>query len=137
MIGHWSAAYVGIPWADHGRSRAAGCDCWGLVRLIYAEELGISLPSYLEAYATVEECREIDAAIRDGAAGSSWVRVATAEAYDVAVMRIGRHVMHVGVMIDGRRMINMVDRLGSRIEAIDGALWARRVVGIHRHASRA
>ena len=39
----WANAYVGLPWADLGRDRT-GCDCWGLARLVYAEQLGIALP---------------------------------------------------------------------------------------------
>lgn len=136
MSGHWSADYVGIPWSDHGRNRA-GCDCWGLVRLIYADRLGIHLPSYLEAYATIAEREEIDAAIREGAAGSMWIPVASVEAYDVVVMRIARYEMHVGVMVDHRRMVHTANGFGSRIEAIDGPVWSRRITGIHRHASQA
>ena len=37
--------FVGIPHADLGRDRA-GCDCYGLLRLVYAEDLGIALPSF-------------------------------------------------------------------------------------------
>lgn len=36
----WSDRFIGIPFEDHGRARA-GCDCWGLVCLIYQEELAI------------------------------------------------------------------------------------------------
>src|SRR5512134_1374594 len=46
----WAGAYVGIPYLDHGAARS-GCDCWGLVRLIYRERTRIELPSYAGDYA--------------------------------------------------------------------------------------
>jgi murein DD-endopeptidase len=38
--------YVGIPWVCSSvrPPSFAGCDCYGLVRLLYAEEFGISIP---------------------------------------------------------------------------------------------
>ena len=59
----WANAYVGLPWADLGRDRT-GCDCWGLARLVYAEQLGIALPSYSDAYPCAGEQAEV-AALND------------------------------------------------------------------------
>lgn len=44
-----AGTYVGIPYADH-RSDRSGCDCWGLVRLVYRERAGVVLPAYAGDY---------------------------------------------------------------------------------------
>jgi cell wall-associated NlpC family hydrolase len=37
--------FLGLPYRELGRDRA-GVDCWGLVRLVYADLLAIPLPSF-------------------------------------------------------------------------------------------
>jgi hypothetical protein len=38
----WPAAYLALPFAPRGRDHS-GCDCFGLVRLVLAEQCGIVL----------------------------------------------------------------------------------------------
>jgi cell wall-associated NlpC family hydrolase len=136
---HWSSGFVGLPWADRGRTRA-GCDCWGLVRLVYREVAGIDLPSFDEAYVTAEEQSVVAAVIADvrqgGRGASPWLEVAgPPERLDLLLFRCGRHESHVGVVVDPRRalMLHSQNRDQSRIESFDRAEWARRRIGFFRH----
>lgn len=49
MMYHWVKKYIGIPFVSGGRDKN-GCDCYGLVRLILADEYGFDLPVLLGDY---------------------------------------------------------------------------------------
>lgn len=131
-MSHWTERFVGIPFADLGRDRS-GCDCYGLVRLVYREELGISLPDYL-GYASAEEHGEI-AALIDGASRlPMWVPVeGTPVAFDIAVFRRGRLQTHVGLIVRRGLMIHMAGEDCAKIEGCEAGVWGRRLSGIWRH----
>ena len=135
MTGHWSTGYVGLPWADRGRERT-GLDCWGLARLVYAEQLGIDLPSYAGDYLGAAEMAEIDGLIRGALGAGPWIEVTDRAEYDLALFRIGRYDSHIGIIVDRSRMLHMMGRDAAKIERIDGAQWSRRMCGIWRHGSR-
>ena len=131
----WSDRFVGIPWQELGRSRA-GCDCYGLVRLAYAEELAISLPDYL-GYESVEEHAEI-AALIDGARTSpGWLRIEGAPlALDVVVFRRGRLSTHVGLVIRPGLMLHMAGEDAAKVESYRSGAWSHRLLGHYRHRER-
>ena len=127
---HWSASYVGLPYADLGRSRD-GLDCWGLVWLVYAEVLGIDLPSYADGYGSTEERREI-AGLIDGAK-SDWHRVTDPEGFDLVTVRRGVLESHIGIVVAPGRMLHVTAQKPACIEAYSGGPYANRVTGIWRH----
>lgn len=129
---HWPNRFVGLPQLDHGRDRA-GCDCWGLARIVYQEELGVSLPDYL-GYTSVEEHGEI-AALIDGAQQlPMWVPVTgTPLAFDLAVFRRGRLSTHIGIVVRRGLMLHMAGEDGAKLERYDGGAWRHRLTGHWRH----
>lgn len=132
MTVHWSQRYIGLPQLDHGRTRD-GCDCWGLARIVYQEELGISLPDYL-GYTSVEEHAEISALIAGAQQLPMWVPVTgPAVAFDLALFRRGRLTTHIGIVVRRGLMLHMADADCAKIEAYDTGAWRNRLTGHFRH----
>jgi len=127
----WSN-FVGLPHADLGRERA-GVDCYGLLRLVYAEVLGVDLPSYTEAYGSCEQRDELAVLISGETSAHPWRSVEIPQAYDALQFRIGRHDCHLGIAVDRRRMLHVHERSHSVIVPIMASGWRDRLVGIYRH----
>lgn len=131
-------SFVGIPFRDGGRDRS-GCDCWGLVRLVHAELAGVDLPAYGEIAASnlLAIVRAMDTGAQDAAV---WRRVddLPRRALDVVTMRgfgaTGRAPLHVGVMLDPRRLLHVEESTDSVTVPLDHPSVAGRLLGFHRHA---
>jgi cell wall-associated NlpC family hydrolase len=128
--------FVGIPFVDGGRDMT-GCDCWGLVRLVYSLEAGIDLPSYGEI-AAVDLIR-VARSMRDDAFADPWRRVTNEprRPMDVVLMRrlgdIGRAPIHVGILIDHKRMLHTVLAADSRTVPLDHPTVKPRILDFFRH----
>lgn len=142
----WAAAYLRIPFLDRGNDRS-GCDCWGLLRLILAEQCGIALPDYagtVEAGDWKTKVRELTG----GAAGADWreIEKGRERAFDGVLMRgqfrnegrLHSRPVHVGVVIDPGRLIHT--EAGSGVTIADyrnHPAMRSRVVGFYRFAGAA
>lgn len=131
----WTSRYVGLPFRDGGRGPDA-YDCWGLVRAVYADRLGIDLPSYGEISARdlVRVARAMGAAQDDG-----WATVAAPQDFDVVLMRSGRgggdRTVHVGVMVDAHRMMHAELATGVTVVPITHFSVAGRILGYRRRCA--
>ncbi len=133
----WAESYLNIPYTPHGRDRA-GVDCYGLVCVVYREQLGVELPSYVEGYATENDREEILRLIQ-GAVGSSWqdVPVAEAKPYDGVLIRISGQATHCGVVVSPPWFLHAIKRTNGApgrtwLERWDSLLWRTRLLGIVR-----
>jgi cell wall-associated NlpC family hydrolase len=132
--------YMRVPFVDGGRDMA-GCDCWGLVRLVYARELGIELPLYgdIPASAVARIARQMK---RD-AELAAWRKVERPQAFDVVLMS-GRPVagvhpralVHVGVMIDAERVLHIEEGADAAAPLLRHPTVRQRIVAVMRHESR-
>lgn len=126
------STFVGIPHADLGRDRS-GADCWGLLRLVYAVDLGIKLPSLIEDYATCLDHAAIAALMAKQERTGSWHPVDQVQPYDLLRFRVGRHDTHVAVAVDRRRMLHTHARSHAVIVPRSTPEWRDRFTGAFRH----
>jgi cell wall-associated NlpC family hydrolase len=124
--------YVGIPFVDGGRT-LGGCDCWGLICLIYHDLLKIELPEFpisAENTEAVQEAMEGD--IRAG----RWIAVDQPEFGDVLAMalspRAPRAINHVGMLIGKNSFIHAISKQRSAICSLDNQYWKKRIRGIFK-----
>lgn len=132
----WANAYLGIPWRAHGASRD-GADCWGLVRLVYRERLGLELPNYSASYVTAEERCEIQATIAGERGAGAWREVDAERAFDVALFRIMGHVSHVAIVVGDGLALHAERGADSGLIRYREGRWASRLCGFQRHKEAA
>ena len=133
----WASNYLGIPFRAHGRTRA-GCDCWGLVRLIYQEQLGVALPEF--AGVSPDDAAGVAWAIESQRPAWRAVRFDERQEFDVVVMRSrlvveGRAVapdMHIGVVTPDLKILHTQLPFGVACVAADHPTLVNRVSGVYR-----
>lgn len=129
----WTDAYIGLPFLADGRDRA-GLDCWGLVRLVYAERLGIDLPDKAGIYRdeSRETLREIAAAMEEES--RRWMLVDAPRYCDVILMHSGPLHCHVGLWVKRNTMLHVSAGIDSTVEPINGLIRRNTIIGYYRHA---
>jgi cell wall-associated NlpC family hydrolase len=127
MIATTLRRYLGIPWRLHGDDHD-GADCWGLVRLIYREVLGVALPGYQDHYAAPDDDgvrRALDAG-RD-----AWFEVDRPQPLDVVLFHGLGMPLHAGVCADAGRFLHVRRGGTSHVERLAG-VWLHRMEGVYR-----
>jgi cell wall-associated NlpC family hydrolase len=130
----WTDDYIEIPFLPDGRDRN-GCDCWGLVCLVYREKLGIELPEYKGVFEaqTIAQLKNVARVMEREK--ESWVRVEKPHEFDVAMIRSGAYAWHVGIVIDRRRMLHVMSGINSTVEEYTGMDWKNRIEEFRRYVA--
>lgn len=109
--------YVGLPYREGGDTRT-GVDCYGLLRLVYRERLGL----YLD-----------DAA---GVCDGEWRRVPAGSRlalWDALLFNIAGQPAHCAIALENSEMLHIVRGGTSCVERFTSMKWISRIEGIYRH----
>jgi murein DD-endopeptidase len=110
--------YINIPFKHHGRD-FNGCDCFGILKLMYTNELNINLPDYEYSFDWNQTHNHIIDNIRN-----NWIEVNPPyKKYDCLVFCTtynSKIANHIGVYIGDNKFIHIQENQFSRIERLDG-----------------
>lgn len=123
--------FLTIPYVNKGRAMD-GADCWGLVRLIYKDHLGILLPSYEGVDAENEE--ETTGMILRGRESGDWVEIGfpDRQPYDLVLMQCRGTPWHIGLTVDPFNFIHAHPIRGMNLCPFSDKSWSRRRLGLYR-----
>ena len=125
--------WVGLPFGE-GPGQVT---CWSLVRAVYADWFGIELPWHgdIDPRDLVRVAREM----QRGADAVCWAEPASPVTGDVVLMRSargGRAVCHVGVLVEGTRVLHAEEDTGSVLVPVDHYTIRARIAGYRRYVRR-
>lgn len=120
---------VGIPYKAHGRTHE-GCDCWGLVRLAFAELMLVDIPSYADEYKSDKDLAVISKLIAKEK--DAWRMCPWADFGTVALFKRFGAATHVGFCLNRRDMLHVLPEHvnGAQIERFDTMQWHKRLLGV-------
>lgn len=128
---NWWNHYIGIPYVEQGRDRAAGLDCWGLVRLVHNEQFGHELPSLTGDYTNIDDPAHLAELI--AREKESWQKVDIPREGDMVLMRVlGRS--HVGMVTEPGKFLHVREHQTSTIETLSSPVWRNRIKGFYRYS---
>lgn len=116
----WWGQYIGTPYA--------ALHCWGLVRRIYADQLGVDLPEH--AHLAPGQHRAVIEAMQQEAAG--WAEADGSRAFDVVLMRRHRLPLHVGLITRPGWVLHTERETDAVHEPLRAPSIAGRIVGFRR-----
>jgi sulfur carrier protein ThiS len=124
--------YIGIPYAEKGRD-VTGLDCYGLVRLIYKNELKIDLPSFSAEYTQTDTARieELIAQYKEG-----WEQTEEPVVGSIVLFRVLGNESHIGVVVNPTHFIHVRENQDTVIESLSSTSWARRKVGYFNYSEK-
>ena len=127
----WAEKYIGIPYKLHSWG-FDGCDCYGLIALIYKNELGIKLPRYDESYSAKSDSNEL-AKIYE-AEVKRWKEISKPEVGCVVYFVVAGSPKHVGIVVDDKHFVhNLKSPQSSMMSDFTSSKWKDRLIGFYKY----
>lgn len=128
--------YINLPFKDLGRD-FSGVDCYGLMALIYKEELGLQIPDYTEL--VFNNNRNNIYGKEDhiiSSLGIKWLKVEDyLKPFDILIFNDRKDktlTCHVGLYIGSGKFIHALEDKPSQIERLEHPIWKNKYYGALR-----
>jgi cell wall-associated NlpC family hydrolase len=124
---------IGTPFANHGRSKEVGFDCYGVVKEVY-KRAGIDLPEYDANWNDVDT---INAYIQGEETSERWQEIPRNEIDKhipcVLAIRLGASVVnHTGVYIGNGKFLHTRERAGGVcVDRVNSPAWKNIIEGFY------
>jgi cell wall-associated NlpC family hydrolase len=124
----WTQKYVGIPFRSNGRD-FNGCDCYGLVRLVFHNEYDIGLPEF-NIYSNALDCHETVNIFKDFVPVICGSKISKPEEKAVCLIRTkGGLLSHVGIYAGDGFILHTRNKTGAVCERISSRFFTGRIEG--------
>ena len=127
----WVKNYIGIPFVSGGRD-ASGCDCYGIVRLILANEYGYDLPVLLGDYSNALNIAETKRLFTENIPILCGNKIEKPEEKSVALIKMFGRLCHIGLYAGDNYIIHSRHKTGVVCERIISPQLAGCVEGWYR-----
>ena len=122
--------YIKIPYKNKGRD-INGCDCWGLIRLIYINEYGITLPILSSNYEEASDAIEVGYTVENEKLSIRNKQKNIPEYGDLIIFNINRNPCHIGMYIGKNRVLHILKGTDSVIESLNSFRLKGRIEGYY------
>jgi len=126
--------YINIPYKHLGRS-FSGCDCYGIIVLIFKEELGIKLNDYTELQYDKDWHEQGKNHIIENIT-SDWIKIDKPYKIFDCILFFGRHgsciANHIGLYIGEDKFIHISSVYSSMVSRLD-SYWEPKIYSVMRY----
>ncbi|MBQ4331369.1 MAG: C40 family peptidase [Spirochaetaceae bacterium] len=127
----WAADYIGIPFVSGGRDRT-GLDCYGLLRLVMAEQYGYQLPLLDSGYDNALNIYDTSPLFFQQIPILAAEKIAGPQESAVALLEIRQLPCHIGIWCGGGCILHARSGVGVVAEKIDSRRLPGRIAGWYR-----
>jgi cell wall-associated NlpC family hydrolase len=111
----WASKYIRIPFQDRGRG-FNGCDCYGLLRLVYRYELGIDLLDLSDQYSSYKDQHCVKSLVAFEKMKWEEISKGKQKPFDAVLIRLDcAEFNHVGIVINEKLLLNTKEEIGVHI----------------------
>lgn len=119
--------YLGIPYKKSYEPSFDGCDCYGMVKLIYKTEFDIDLPTYVIDLndqklisEKIEECKPLYVKLNQPMPNCI-----------LGLVLINKYTDHTGIFMESDKFLHTNSKNGIHVNRINNPWWKRHISGYY------